>query len=105
MPGAMAPVGKLRFLERINSAPKTPSRYIITGTTRDSTGAPLGNCAVELFETQNPSVVRAQTTSDANGLFTVVSTVPPLAFFLVAYLPGSPDVAGTTVNTLTTVPG
>ena len=99
--------GRLRFLGRIPVFPNplsTPQRYVVTGTTRDSTRAPLGNCNVELFETAS-NKLRAVTTSDANGLFTIVSTVAPLAFFLVAYLPGSPDVAGTSVNTLTTVPG
>ena len=100
----LAPVGKLRFLERLAKVSPTPQRYIITGTTRDSTGAALANCSVDVFNSSTNQLV-AVTTSDANGLFTVTATVPPTAFYLVAYLVGSPDVAGTTVNTITATPG
>jgi hypothetical protein len=71
----------------------------IFGLTKDSTGAVLGNCAVHLFDTATDAEIE-QTTSDASGnySFRYASTKP---FYVVAYLAGSPDVAGTTVNTLT----
>jgi hypothetical protein len=41
------------------------------------------------------------TTSDANGLYEFrYAGQPPTTYYLVAYKAGSPDVAGTTVNTL-----
>jgi hypothetical protein len=70
----------------------------ITGVTRDSTGAAIGNCAVNLYRTWDDTMI-SETTSDGSGNFTILapSSGP---YYMVAYLPGSPDVAGTTVNTL-----
>lgn len=70
----------------------------ITGTTLDSAGSPLGSCVVDMFRTSDDIKVDS-TTSDGSGVFSFI----PLQygpFYLVAYKPGSPDVAGTTVNTL-----
>jgi len=74
--------------------------HTISGVTRDSTGAAIANCTVNLFLTSG-NVFVSSTTSDANGnfLFTVSSSAPQ--YFLVGYLAGSPDTEGTTVNTLT----
>ena len=74
------------------------SNRAITGVTRDSTGAVLANCHVDLF-ISNADVLRAETTSDASGNFSFGNpgTGP---FYIVAYKTGSPDVAGTTANTL-----
>lgn len=99
--------GKLRFIGRlpVTSRNRTqPQRWIVTGITKDRFGVALPGCMVELFETAS-NVLRAITTSDANGIYTMETTVPPLQFQVTAYLPGSPDVAGITVNTLTSVPG
>ena len=71
----------------------------ITGITKDSTGAVLGNCTLELFYT-NDDVLVGKTMSDSNGVYTfLVGSAFPC--YVVAYKTGSPDVAGTTVNTLT----
>jgi hypothetical protein len=66
--------------------------------TRDSAGLALGNCRVELFVTAR-DVAIAEVVSDAAGnfAFDMPGTGP---FYLVAYKAGSPDIAGTTVNTL-----
>lgn len=74
--------------------------YVISGVTRDSTGAALGLCAVHLFRTADDSEAD-QITSDANGAFEFRAPAPAQNYYMVAYLPGSPDVAGTTLNTLT----
>jgi hypothetical protein len=80
--------------------PIPPTYFRLTGTTRDSAGAALGNCVVDWFNTADDRLL-GTTTSDANGLFEFRSAgQPPNAYYLVAYLAGSPDVAGTTVNTL-----
>lgn len=81
---------------------KQPARYIITGVTKDSTGAALGLVTVDLFDTASDTI-RATTTSDANGNYLVDGQIDT-TYYLVAYLAGSPDVAGTTVNTLVAVP-
>ena len=81
--------------------PKPPTYFTIAGVTRDSTGAPLGNCVVDWFNTVT-DVKLDSVTSDANGLFEFrTAGQPPTNYYLVAYKVGAPDVAGTTANTLT----
>lgn len=73
----------------------------LSGVSKDSTGAALGNCTVMIFRTEDRSLV-AETISDASGNW----SVPMLKggpFFAVEYKSGSPDVAGTSVNTLVPV--
>lgn len=71
----------------------------ITGVTKNSAGTALGNCVVQLFRTKDDAIL-FETTSDGSGnyRFTIGEAGP---FYVVAYLAGAPDVAGTTVNTLT----
>ena len=47
-------------------APKSNKQFIISGITKDNTGAALGNCTVKLF-TAVDDVMRYQTVSDASG--------------------------------------
>ena len=84
-------------------------RYLLTGITKDSAGSPLGSCSIEVFETI-PGVVGNEPkgrlvntgTSDASGNYSIeVHSKTGATFRCVAYKGGSPDVAGTTVNTLT----
>lgn len=70
----------------------------ISGVTKDSTGTPIPNALVQLFHTSDDAFVM-QTTSDGAGNY-VVYTPYGDGHYCVAYLAGSPDVAGTTVNTL-----
>lgn len=74
-------------------------RWLITGVTRDSTGAALGNCAVTLFKTVD-NMPTATAVSDANGNYSFSIDGNAQTRFVVSYKAGSPDVAGTTVNTL-----
>lgn len=83
-----------------------PARYRIVGVTVDQGGLPLGLCTVEVYETvpgEEPhGLLRGSTVSDANGNYTLdVTGGMGLTFKCIAYKPGSPDVFGTTVNTLT----
>ena len=74
---------------------------IVSGVTRDSSSNPLAGCTVKLYDTPTDALI-AQTVSDASGNYSfTVSLYGP--FYVVAYLPGSPDVAGTTINTLIAV--
>lgn len=84
--------------------------YLISGQTLNNIGAPLGNCAVHVYQTILPGAPEGgpqgrfvgSTVSDANGNYSVgVQADPNMTFQATAYLPGSPDVAGITVNTLT----
>jgi hypothetical protein len=71
---------------------------VITGVTRDNTGAPLGGVTVDAFDTLTDTK-KATTISDAFGNYIIyVPTVSP--HYLVGYLAGSPDLAGTTQNIL-----
>lgn len=77
-----------------------PAVYLsIYGVTKDSTGAVLGSCAVDLYRTAD-DVVMDRATSDASGNYEFRSASLTTTYYIVAYKAGSPDVAGTTVNTL-----
>lgn len=104
LPRLPKPLTMFEFKSRIGGWPigpkvaRTPDVIQkITGVTRDSTGVALGNCVVQLFRTVNDVLV-VETTSDANGNFAI--TAGGDGFYIVAYKVGSPDVAGTTLNTL-----
>lgn len=75
--------------------------FTLTGITRDSTGAVLGNCDVYVFKTGD-NVNVAQTISDGSGNYSIILPTN-LRHFVVSYKVGSPDVTGATVNTLTAV--
>jgi hypothetical protein len=81
---------------------KSPARgrvYTVSGVTRDSVGNPLGSCTVHLFRSKDDTLVDQQV-SDASGNYTFITANPADTYYVVAYLAGSPDVAGTSVNTL-----
>lgn len=86
-------------------------RYLITGITKDSTGAALGGVTVEIYETI-PGVTNPEpkgrfvnaTLSDANGNYSVeVHGIPGATFQGKATKGGGTPVAGVTVDTLTAV--
>ena len=56
---------------------------------------------VQGFLTETDALVR-ETTADSNGRYELgTEYASPTQHYLVAYSAGSPDIAGTTVNTLT----
>jgi hypothetical protein len=76
--------------------------FIITGVTRDKAGVAIGGCSVDLYRTTD-DVRILQTTSDSNGNF--LFSLPNdsyQAYYMVAYLAGSPDISGVTINTIRT---
>lgn len=73
----------------------------LTGVSRDSAGAQLGFCTVKVFQTANDEKV-AEVVSDATGNWSV-EMLRQGPFYLVEYLIGSPDRAGTSLNTLVPV--
>jgi len=85
---------------KFNSARnKVRQLWLINGVTKDSTGAALGGCTVTLFKTVDNRPC-ATTVSDASGNYSFSIDGNSEARFAVSYKSGSPDVAGTTVNTL-----
>jgi hypothetical protein len=103
-------IARMDFAVTLKS-PALPDRQnTITGQTLDKNGSPVGGCLVRLFYTGQtdgknnvltaPGLWGCDVISDVNGNY-VINIGPNRQFQLVAYLPGSPDVAGVTVNTLT----
>lgn len=86
---------------------ESTQRFSITGQTLDATGLALGGCRVIMLDTTrlvpggdiNPVV--AETISDVGGNYSIVAP-RPMTYQLIAYLPGSPDVAGITRNDVVT---
>jgi hypothetical protein len=80
--------------------PTSPQTLLISGVTRDSAGAALGGCVVDLFRTASDE--RVQTvTSDGSGNYAFLPVNNGNGpYYIVAYKAGSPDQAGTTVNTV-----
>lgn len=76
-------------------------RNIITGTTIGAGGAILGSCTVKLYETPTDLIMDTGVISDATTGVYVATSPNSTNCYAVAYKAGSPDVAGTTVNTLT----
>lgn len=74
---------------------------VLSYISRDAAGAPLGNCRVMIFRTEDMSFV-GETTSDASGNWSL-SMMKGGPFFFVEYKAGSPDRAGTSLNTLVPV--
>lgn len=85
-----------RYYRRAQGA---ASRVGFVGVTRDQYGAPTGGCVVQLFLTATDAFIM-EVTSDASGNFLLQSWYSPDAHYIVAYKAGSPDIFGTTVNTL-----
>jgi len=95
-------IGHSLFSTPLLKAPQFFGSFSISGVTRDSAGSVLANCAVDLFLTAEDTLV-ASTTSDGSGNFSFTVSGNSQNYFLRAYKPGSPDVAGTSLNTLIAV--
>lgn len=87
--------GKLQALRTVRGV----ANFRISGQTLDSGGSALASCIVQLFRTGDDSLV-AETTSDGSGNYSFTLPYNSGTFYAVAYKQGSPDVMGTTVNTL-----
>jgi hypothetical protein len=85
-------------VERGNDSAGGQQQKKLIGVTRDNTGAVLGSCVIQGIRTSDDAFDN-QMTSDSAGYFEFCCKFTT-AYYLVAYKAGSPDVAGTTVNTL-----
>jgi len=93
-------IGHSLFSTPLLKAPQFKGSFTITGVSRDSGGVPLGSCTVDLYLSAEKTLV-ATTTSDGSGNYSFTVPGNSQNFFVRAYKAGSPDVAGTSVNTLT----
>lgn len=72
--------------------------YTITGITKDSGGTPIGAVTVRLFNSAT-NALEQTTISDGSGNYSFIVD-KNATWFVVAYLAGAPDTAGTTVRNL-----
>lgn len=77
----------------------TQTQKFIMGTTKDANSNIIGGAVVQSFVTSTDAYV-SETTSDGNGRYESPTTNVGVAHYLVAYIVGAPDRAGTTVDTL-----
>lgn len=77
-----------------------PVKFIIGGVTKDSSGVALAGVTVDLFRTID-NVMIDSAVSDGSGNYQFSTPGPGQNYYVVAYKAGAPDVAGTTLNTLT----
>jgi len=96
-PGPANPQGFAQTYIR-NNAFTYPNLRIV-GVTRDSGGVALPAATVRLFRTID-NVFILTTTSDGSGNYTFDGVQQGFTYYVVAYLAGAPDTAGTTLNTL-----
>jgi hypothetical protein len=107
MPAIIFPLGRMNLNAPAFGVPPSMSgvftfaaTYLrIFGVTKDGSGAALGSCVVVLYRSVN-DVVMDRTVSDASGNYEFRSASLSTAYYVVAYLAGSPDRVGTTVNSL-----
>lgn len=79
----------------------TQSMRFLKGITKDATGTPISGVIVQGFVTATDAYV-GEVQSREDGSYDLgTQTAAGVQHYLVAYKPGSPDIAGTTVNTLT----
>lgn len=80
--------------------PGNQSLKFIKGLCVDTTDAPLSGAVVHAFRTSDDAFAGYEVESRTDGSYDLATNFPGVAHYVVAYLPGSPDRAGTTVNTL-----
>ena len=79
--------------------PIPPTKFTLSGVTKDSTGAILGSCVVNVFRTSDNLFIGTTTSDSVTGAYSY-SGVGQQDHFEVSYKAGATDVAGTTKNNL-----
>jgi len=80
-------------------SPGSTKVWTIVGTAINGAGDGAAGAIVKLFDTAT-DMLQAQTVSGAGGAFTFVVPNNSLGYWLLAYLPGSPDLFAASVNTI-----
>lgn len=78
----------------------TQTLKFIKGMTVDSSDVALSGVTVQAFRTSDDSFAGYEVQSRTDGSYDLATNFPGVNHYVVAYLAGSPDRAGTTVNTL-----
>lgn len=79
----------------------TQTKRFIRGVTKNASGTPISDVIVQGFVTATDAYVGQDVSRDDGTYLLGTETVAGVAHYLVAYKAGSPDIGGTTVNTLT----
>lgn len=74
----------------------------LSGVTKDGTGSVLGSSVVTLYYSDTKQPISSVLSDTSTGAWSF-NVGPNKSYYAVAYKQGSPDVAGTTVNTLSPV--
>lgn len=80
--------------------PGTQSLKFLKGVCRDVSSNPLSGVVVQAFRTSDDAFAGYEVQTREDGSYDLPTKFPGVAHYAVAYLAGSPDRAGTTVNTL-----
>lgn len=78
----------------------TQSLKFIKGQTIDESSNALSGVTVQAFRTSDDAFAGYEVQSREDGSYDLATNFPGVNHYVVAYLAGSPDRAGTTVNTL-----
>ncbi len=80
--------------------PGSQSLKFLKGMCVDTSDATLSGVTVQAFRTSDDAFAGYEVQSRTDGSYDLATNFPGVNHYVVAYLPGSPDRAGTTVNTL-----
>ena len=80
--------------------PGTQTLKFIKGKCVDATDAPLQGVNVQAFRTSDDTFAGYEVQSQEDGSYNLATNFPGVNHYVVAYLAGSPDRTGATVNTL-----
>jgi hypothetical protein len=105
LPNVGKGISSVRGFNDGNSAYFPERNLVITGVTKDATGAAMGNVTLLLFDKADPGTKYGPFYSDATGTYSIdipcgLSQVQVTTWQVTGYMVMAPDVAGATVNTL-----
>lgn len=72
----------------------------IKGTCVDASDVAIANATVQAFRSSDDAFAGYEATSRDDGSYDLATNFPGVNHYVVAYKAGSPDIGGTTVNTL-----
>lgn len=97
--GVTQPLG--HGFERFScDAPGTQTLKFLKGVCRDVSNNPLSGVIVQAFRTSDDTFAGYEVQTRGDGSYNLPTNFPGVAHYAVAYLAGSPDRSGATVNTL-----
>ena len=78
----------------------TPITMTLSGVTRTSAGVILGSCVVNLFRTSDNKFIDTIVSDVSTGVYSFTGVGLGSTYYVVVYKVGSPDISGTSLNTL-----